>query len=132
MKNRKNINAPQVPRMHQSFPHAVIANDLVYVSGTPGLDQHTGQVVSPDFEAQLRQAFSNIQAILEEAGTDISAIVKTTVFMVAGNDFTKLNQVYQEYFPENAPARSTPQVMPFPGGILVSVECIATLNINQR
>jgi 2-iminobutanoate/2-iminopropanoate deaminase len=54
-------------------------------------------------------------------------IVKTTVFMVSGNDFSTLNKVYGEIFPGNAPARSTPQVMPFPVGVLISVECIAIL-----
>ena len=57
----------------------------------------------------------------------MNKIVKTTVFMVSGNDFSILNKVYAEVFPENAPARSTPQVMPFPAGILISVECIAVL-----
>ena len=57
----------------------------------------------------------------------MNKIVKTTVFMVSGNDFSILNKVYATVFPENAPARSTPQVMPFPAGILISVECIAVL-----
>ena len=57
----------------------------------------------------------------------MNKIVKTTVFMVSGNDFSILNKVYAEVFPENAPARSTPQVMPFPAGILISVECIVVL-----
>ena len=54
-------------------------------------------------------------------------VVKTTVYMVSGNDFSILNKVYAEIFPDTAPARSTPQVMPFPAGILISVECIALL-----
>ena len=69
----------------------------------------------------------NIKTILEEVGSGLDKIVKTTVFMVAGNDFAMLNKVYAEVFPAYAPARSTPQVMPFPGGILVSIECIALL-----
>jgi 2-iminobutanoate/2-iminopropanoate deaminase len=58
-------------------------------------------------------------------GSSLKKIVKTTVFMVTGNDFAILNKVYGEFFPDNAPARSTPQVMPFPAGILISIECIA-------
>jgi 2-iminobutanoate/2-iminopropanoate deaminase len=87
----------------------------------------TGQVVSDNFEEQARQSFQNIKAILEEAGSDMSKVVKTTVFMVAGNDFAILNKVYTEFFGEDSPARSTPQVMPFPAGILISVECIALM-----
>jgi 2-iminobutanoate/2-iminopropanoate deaminase len=57
----------------------------------------------------------------------MNKVVKTTVFMVTGNDFTLLNKVYSEFFETNSLARSTPQVMPFPSGILISVECNALL-----
>lgn len=124
---KKNFNTDQAPRMSQVFPQAVIADKFIFLSGTPGLDIQTGQVVSDDFEDQARQSFQNIKNILEAAGTDMSKVVKTTVFMVTGNDFAILNNVYAEFFGENAPARSTPQVMPFPAGILISVECIALL-----
>jgi 2-iminobutanoate/2-iminopropanoate deaminase len=125
MGTRKNFNSLRAPRMSDAFPHAVIAGDLIFISGTPGIDPTTGQIISADFEQQVRQSFSNIKTILEDAGSGISKIVKTTIFMVAGNDFAVINKIYKEFFPDNAPARSTPQVMPFPGGILVSVECIA-------
>jgi 2-iminobutanoate/2-iminopropanoate deaminase len=126
MENRKNHNAAGVPRMSEIFPQAVIADKFVFLSGTPGLIPATGKL-SESFEEQTRQAFLNIKTILEEAGSGLEKIVKTTVFMVSGNDFAILNKVYSEIFPTNAPARSTPQVMPFPAGILVSVECIALL-----
>ena len=125
MTESKSFNTPKAPRMSQVFPQAVIANKFIFLSGTPGLDLNSGQVVSDNFEEQTRQCFKNIQIILEEAGSNMSKIVKTTIFMVTGNDFSVINKVYTEFFPENAPARSTPQVMPFPAGILISVECIA-------
>lgn len=121
----QNFNTSKVPRMTQAFPQAVIADKFIFVSGTPGLDPNTGAVISDNFEEQTRQCFVNIKTILEEAGSDISKVVKTTIFMVTGNDFATINKVYVEFFPENAPARSTPQVMPFPAGILISIECIA-------
>jgi len=127
MSERKNFNTPKAPRMNPAFPQAVIANGMIFLSGTTGLDTETGKVVSADFEEQTRQCFRNIQTILEEAGSRLDQVVKTTIFMVTGNDFAVINKVYQEFFPENAPARSTPQVMPFPAGILISVECIALL-----
>jgi len=125
MPERKNINSTKVPRMSQAFPQAVAAGDFIYVSGMPGLDPATGKVISDDFEDQTRQCFLNIKTILEETGSSLGNIVKTTLFMVTGNDFSIINKVYAEFFPENAPARSAPQVMPFPAGILISVECIA-------
>lgn len=126
MENRKNFNTSKVPRMTEVFPQAVIADKLVFVSGTPGFNPVTGQL-SDSFEEQAMQSFLNIKTILEELGSSMAKIVKTTVFMVSGNDFSILNKVYTEVFPESAPARSTPQVMPFPAGILISVECIALL-----
>src|SRR5688500_10596239 len=126
MENRRNHNSVEVPRMSEIFPQAVIADKFVFLSGTPGLVPSTGKPAE-SFEEQTRQAFLNIKTILEEVGSGLDKIVKTTVFMVSGNDFAVLNKVYKEIFPVNAPARSTPQVMLFPGGILVSVECIALL-----
>lgn len=125
MNQQTPFNSTRAPKMSDAFPQAVIASPYIFISGTPGFDPATNQVVSSDFEEQFRQSLRNIQAILEDAGSGLSKVVKTTVFMVAGNDFSVVNKVYKEFFPTDAPARSTPQVMPFPAGILVSVECIA-------
>ncbi|MCE6991506.1 RidA family protein [Dyadobacter sp. CY323] len=127
MDERTNFNTEKAPRMNPAFPQAVIANGLIFLSGMPGLNLDSGQVVGNSFEDQTRQAFSNIKTVLEEAGSSMNKVVKTTLFMVAGNDFGIVNKVYIEFFPTDAPARSTPQVMPFPAGILISVECIALL-----
>ena len=127
MAERSNFNTSKAPRMNEAFPQAVIAGNFIFLSGMPGLDPATGQVVSTSFEEQARQAFANIKTVLEEAGSNMNKVVKTTIFMVAGNDFSIVNKVYTAVFPTAAPARSTPQVMPFPGGILISIECIALL-----
>jgi 2-iminobutanoate/2-iminopropanoate deaminase len=124
MESRINFNTSKVPRSTEVFPQAVIVDKMIFLSGTTGVDPATGQL-SGSFEEQARQAFLNIKTILEELGSSLEKIVKTTVFMVSGNDFSILNKVYAEVFPDNAPARSAPQVMPFPAGILISVECIA-------
>jgi 2-iminobutanoate/2-iminopropanoate deaminase len=126
MTGRKNFNSTKVPRTTEVFPQAVIAGNLIFISGTPGLNPATGKL-SDSFEEQAMQAFMNIRTMLEEMGSSMDKMVKTTVFMVSGNDFAVLNKVYAAIFPENAPARSTPQVMPFPAGILISVECVALL-----
>jgi 2-iminobutanoate/2-iminopropanoate deaminase len=124
MTARQNFNTTKVPRATEVFPQAVIADNFIFISGTTGINPVTGKL-SDSFQEQAIQAFINIKTILEELGSSMDKIVKTTVFMVSGNDFSILNKVYAEIFPENAPARSTPQVMPFPSGILISVECIA-------
>jgi len=127
MSTKTSFNATKVPRLNPFIPHSVIAGDLIFVSGTAGVDPATGKLISDNFEEQAMQAFRNIQAILEEAGSDLSKVVKTTVFMVSGADpdFSGINKAYNTFFPTEPPARSAPQVMPFPGNILVSVECIA-------
>jgi len=125
MAAKENFNTAKAPRMSQVFPQAVIAEKFIFLSGTAGLDPHTGKIVSDSFEDQARQAFQNIKAILEDAGSSMSKVIKTTIFMVHGNDFSIINKVYSEFFPENPPARSVPQTLPFPGGILISVECVA-------
>jgi 2-iminobutanoate/2-iminopropanoate deaminase len=125
MSQRKNFNTAKAPRMSEFFPQAVVTGDFIFLSGTPGITLETGKIVSDDFEDQTRQSFLNIKNILEAAGSSMDKIVKTTIFMVAGNNFGVINKVYAEFFPENAPARSVPQVLPFPGGILISVECVA-------
>ena len=127
MIERENFNTAKVPRMSEVFPQSVIAGDYIFLSGTPGLNPDTGTIISDDFEEQTRQCFQNIKTILEEAGSNMGKVVKTTIFMVAGNDFGIVNKIYSEFFPEKAPGRSVPQVHAFPGGILISVECIAVI-----
>ncbi len=127
MTSRKNFNTSKVARMTEIFPQAVITGEYIFLSGMPGIDPVSGKLNSDDFEDQTRQCFQNIKTVLGAAGSNMTKVVKTTIFMVTGNDFAIINKIYSEFFPENAPARSTPQVMPFPGGILISVECIATL-----
>ena len=113
--------------MNEAFPQAVIAGNMIFISGMAGIDVSTGRLVGTSFEEQAMQAFENIRILLEEAGSSMSKVIKTTIFMVAGNDFAIVNKVYKHYFPTEAPARSVPQVLPFPGDILISVECIAVL-----
>ncbi len=126
MNNRKNFNTSKVPRLSEVFPQAVITGNLIFLSATSGINPGTGKL-SDDFEEQAVQCFMNIKTILEEAGSGKDKIVKTTVFMVLGSDFSVFNKTYAKVFPENAPARSALLVMPFPANILIAVECIALL-----
>jgi 2-iminobutanoate/2-iminopropanoate deaminase len=127
MDQARNFNTSKVLRTNLVFPKAVIAGNLIFVSGTVGIDSSTGKLVNDSFEGQAIQAFKNVETILIEAGSSLSKIVKTTIFMVAGadSDFKIINKIYSDFFPNNPPARSAPQVMAFPGGVLISIECIA-------
>ncbi|MES2279759.1 MAG: Rid family hydrolase [Bacteroidota bacterium] len=127
MATKTGFNTAKVPRSNTVFPQAVIAGDFIFLSGTAGVNPATGKLIEGGFEEQAMQAFRNIQTIIEEAGSDMGKVVKTSIFMVAGQDpdFSIINKVYSSVFPNDPPVRSAPQLMPFPGGILVSVECIA-------
>ena len=129
MDSKISFNTIKIPHSNTVIPQAVISGNLIFVSGTPGIDPGTGKIIEGSFEEQAIQAFLNIQTILTEAGSSIDKIVKTTIFMVSGQDadFSIINKIYSDFFPLNPPARSAPQVMPFPGTILISVECIATV-----
>jgi 2-iminobutanoate/2-iminopropanoate deaminase len=125
----KVFNTPNAPRPNAFVPQAVIAGDFIFVSGTAGTELATGKLVFGGFEKQVIQAFNNLKTILQDAGSSMDKVAKITVFMVSGEDpdFSIINKVYSNFFPNLTPARSAPQVMPFPGGILFSVECIAMI-----
>jgi 2-iminobutanoate/2-iminopropanoate deaminase len=96
----------------------------VFVSGQLGIDPASGNLLE-GVEAQARQALRNLSAVLEAAGTDLSSVVKTTVFLKDIADFALVNGVYAEFFTQDFPARSAIQVAALPKGGLVEIEAIA-------
>ena len=106
------------------YVQAVKVNGMVYCSGQLGIDPAVGKMPE-GVEAQAHCSMKNMGAILKEAGSDYSKIVKTTIFLADMNDFAKVNEIYNSYFGEEYPARSCVQVAKLPLGGLVEVECIA-------
>ena len=106
------------------YVQAVKVNGMVYCSGQLGIDPAVGKMLE-GVEAQAHCSMKNMGAILKEAGSDYSKIVKTTIFLADMNDFAKVNEIYKSYFGEEYPARSCVQVAKLPLGGLVEVECIA-------
>jgi 2-iminobutanoate/2-iminopropanoate deaminase len=92
-----------------------------------GIDPRTGKLVEGGIKEQTRQVMGNLKAILAEAHTDFSKVVKTTVFLQDIKTFADFNQVYGEYFPSEPPARSTFQVGALPVGAMVEIEMIVLL-----
>ena len=101
-------------------------NGLVYTSGQIPIIPETGEI-AVGLEAQAHQAFRNIAALLEAAGTDISKTVKTTVFIRHMDDFAAINAIYAQYFTEPYPARSCVEVARLPKDVLLECEVIAEL-----
>ena len=109
------------------YSQAVIAGGFVFCSGTAGIDPVTGEIAD-GIEAQTEQALRNLAAILDEAGSSLRDVVKTTIFYADVDDFAVLNAVYARHMPDPPPARSAPATVTLPRGLLVSIEAIAVLS----
>ncbi len=112
-------NAPKLP-----FSAAIKAGDYIFVSGQGGFADDKGREVK-GVEAQTRQCLENMKQVLETAGASLSDVVKVTVFLGNVDDYAKMNEVYQSYFPKEYPTRSTAITGLAIPNMLVEVECIA-------
>lgn len=111
------------------YSQAVKAGPWLYCSGQIPLDPKSGELVGDgDVEAETRQIFSNLAAVLEAAGFSFAEVVKTTVFLADMADFAKVNAIYAEHFSHNPPARATVQVAGLPKGVRVEIEATAYKN----
>lgn len=119
------ISTKKAPAAIGPYSQAIRVGNIVYTSGQIPLDPATGAFVEGGIKEQTRQALTNIKAILEEAGTSMDNVVKTTVFMANMDDFADMNAVYAEFFTEPYPVRSAVAVKTLPKGALIEIEVIA-------
>jgi 2-iminobutanoate/2-iminopropanoate deaminase len=119
------IKTDKAPKAIGPYSVAIQTDSMVFCSGQGGIDPATGDIVSGGLEAETRQVLTNLKNVLEAAGSDLSLVVKTTVFLKDMADFPKMNAIYAEFFGANPPARSTVEVAGLPKGILVEIEAIA-------
>lgn len=117
------VHTELAPKALGPYSQAIKANGFVFLSGQGGIDPATGKVVE-GLEAQTKQVMKNLEAVLAEAGTDPSKVVKTTCFLTDMADFAAFNAIYAETF-TNKPARSCVAVKTLPLNFLVEVEVIA-------
>lgn len=113
------------PKAIGPYSQAVKANGLVYTSGQIALDPASGSLIDDSFEAQVRRVFANLEAVLREAGSDFSRVLKATVFITDFADFQTLNTVYAEVFGDHKPARTTVAVAALPKGASVEIDLVA-------
>ncbi|HNW95147.1 MAG TPA: RidA family protein [Anaerolineaceae bacterium] len=118
------VTALRAPKAIGPYSAAIACRGFVFVSGQLGIHPESGNLME-GVEAQARQALRNLSAVLEAAGCDLSAVVKTTVFLKDMADFALVNSVYAEFFTRDFPARSAVQVAALPKGGLVEIEAIA-------
>ena len=126
---KKVIKTTKAPAAIGPYNQAIQVGNLVYTSGQIPIDPATGNFVEGGIKEQTRQSLLNVKAILEEAGLTMSDVIKTTVFMADMNDFSDMNAVYSEFFPEPYPARSAVAVKTLPKGALVEIEVVAGLSL---
>jgi 2-iminobutanoate/2-iminopropanoate deaminase len=113
------------PKVIGPYCQATTHGGLVYCSGQIPLDPATMTVVAGDIEVQTERVLANLAAVLKAAGSDLTKVLKTTVFLSDLEDFPRMNAAYQRAFAGHAPARSTVQVARLPLDVLVEIECIA-------
>lgn len=121
------IRTEDAPAPIGPYSQAISAGGVLYCSGQIPLDPQTGMLVAGGVEAQTARVFANIEAVLAVAGTSLSRVVKTTVFLTSMADFAEMNGVYAARFGSTAPARSTVAVAALPLGARVEIEVIALI-----
>ena len=127
MGEKEVVRTDRAPAPFQSAPYsqAIRANGLVFVSGQLSLQPNHAEIVGNSIQEQTERVFDNLQAILEEAGSGLEQIVKTTVFLTDLADFPGMNEVYAQRVGQPFPARATIEVSKLPSGAKVEIEAIA-------
>jgi 2-iminobutanoate/2-iminopropanoate deaminase len=121
------VRTDSAPAPFQGAPYsqAIVANGLVFVSGQLALKPGDKELSGGSIEEQTEQVFANLRAILEEAGSGLDKLIKTTVFLQDLGDFQGMNGVYAAHVGDRPPARSTVEVAKLPSGALVEIDAIA-------
>ena len=125
---REIISTKTAPGAIGPYSQAIKTDSMVFVSGQLALVPETGELVCDDIQAETRQVLTNLKEILVAAGSCLENVVKTTVFIAKMDDFPNINEVYGDFFSDNAPARACVEVVCLPKNANVEIEAIALLN----
>jgi 2-iminobutanoate/2-iminopropanoate deaminase len=126
--NKEIIKTTRAPKAIGPYSAGVKTEQLIFTAGQLGIIPESGNIIEGGIEHETRQALLNIQHILEDAGSSLDWIVKTTVYLHDMAEFNRMNTIYAEFFKENPPARSTIQVAALPKGAAVEIEAIALVS----
>ncbi len=121
----KEIQTDRAPEAIGPYSQAIESGDKIFTSGVIPVDPKTGDISGSDVKEQAGQVFRNLAALLEDAGSGMDKVLKTTVFIKDMNDFAKINEVYAKYFKKPYPARSCVEAARLPKDVLIEVEAIA-------
>lgn len=121
----KVLHTEKAPAAVGPYSQAIKVGDMIFTSGQLALVPETGELVNDDIKAATKRSLENIKAILENAGSSLDKVVKSTIFLSDMDNFAKVNEVYGEFFVEHKPARSCVQVARLPKDALIEIEVIA-------
>jgi len=123
--NHSAIETSEAPAAVGPYSQAICWGQLIYTAGQVALDPQSGLLVGEDVASQTEQVFRNLSAVLKAADSDLSLVVKSTVFLTTMDHFAAMNEVYAKQFTGQPPARSTVAVSGLPKGALVEIEVVA-------
>ena len=122
---RQVITTVNAPKAIGPYSQAVMAGNMVFISGQIPIDPKTGMVVQADIKTQTKLVMENAKAIITAAGCTMTDIVKTTIYLKNMADFVTVNEVYGGYFPADPPARATVEVSRLPKDVALEMDFIA-------
>jgi 2-iminobutanoate/2-iminopropanoate deaminase len=120
------IRTDKAPKAIGPYSQAIKAGNLLFISGQIPINPTNGRIEG-EIQAQTRQSLENIKSILASLHLSLAEVVKTTVFLKNLDEFNLMNEIYQEFFPVDAPARSTLEVSRIPRGAFIEIEAIAVI-----
>ena len=125
--NKNIIKTDKAPLPLGSYNQGIVSNGFIFTSGQVAIDPVTGKLIKSSFKDRVEQVFTNLENILKASGSDLSNVVKFTVFLTDINRYTEVNEVFNSRLDEaSAPARSLVEVSGLPAGTDVEIECIAS------
>ena len=121
------VHTDNAPQPVGTYSQAVKVGNLIFVSGQLPIDPDNGKLVTGNFKERTRRVLNNLKNIIEAAGTNMNNVVKTNVYLTDLSNFAKVNEVYEEFFPSDPPARAAVQVSKLPLNTDIEIECIAEI-----
>lgn len=121
------LHTDNAPQPVGTYSQAVKVGNLIFVSGQVPINPDSGELVTGEFKDRARQVLNNLKNILEAAGSNMSSVVKTNVYLTDLSNFAEINEVYSEFFQSEPPARAAVQVSKLPLGTDIEIECIAEI-----
>lgn len=122
---KKSVYTKNAPEPIGPYSQAIVFNNMVFISGQIAIDPESGKLIEGNIKEQTKQTIRNVENILTAAGSDISKVIKVTVYLKDINEFTAMNEIYEEYFGNSKPARSAIEAAKLPKDALVEIDAVA-------